>query len=119
MPYTIAFDAAHKRIAILVAPPVSEYDAVECFRAVRAHPEFRKNYGILINLLAAVRSLDLAEAEHLGGVMSYLFPEHKIALVRRYPTVTPAIETLRAAASPRVEVRIFGELRAAEAWLGS
>ena len=32
MPYTIEFDAARKRIAILVAPPISEYDALECFR---------------------------------------------------------------------------------------
>ena len=32
MSYTIEFDAAHKRIAIVVAPPISEYDALKCFR---------------------------------------------------------------------------------------
>ena len=52
MSYTIEFDVAHKRIEIVVAPPISEYDALKCFREVRAHPGFRANHGILINLLA-------------------------------------------------------------------
>ena len=119
MPYTIAFDAAHKRIAILVAPPVSDYDAIKCFREVRAHPEFRAGYGILINLLAADRPLSLTEAEHLGGVLKYLFSDQKIAVLRHNPPPTQDVEALRATTSPRVEVRIFAELSAAEAWLAS
>ena len=117
MPYTIEIDAAHKRIAIVVAPPVNEYDAIECFRGVRAHPEFRADYGILINLLAADRSLSLTEAQHLGGAMGYLFPGHKIALLRRTPTSTLTFDALRTAASSKTDVRLFTDLSAAEAWL--
>lgn len=119
MPYIIEFDAVRKRIAILVAPPVSEYNALKCLREVRAHPEFRADNGILINLLAADRSLSLKEAEHLGGAMMYLFPGHRIALLRRTPTSTPAIDALRAAATSKTDVRIFSELSVAEAWLAS
>ena len=117
MSYTITIDAARSRIAIVVAPPVSEYDALKCFAEVRNHPEFHRTYGILINLLAADRTLSPTEAEHLGGAMSYLFPNHKIALVRNNLSLTPAIDALRAAASSNVDVRIFGGLSAAEAWL--
>ena len=117
MPYTIEFDAVRKRIAILVAPPVSEYGALKCFREVRAHPEFREEYGLLIDLLAADRSLSRTEAEHLGGTMMYLFPGHRIALVRRTPTPTPVFDALRAAATSKTDVQIFSDLGAAEAWL--
>jgi hypothetical protein len=117
MPYTIEFNAAQKRIAILVTPPVSEYDALKCFREVRAHPEFRADFGILINLLAADRSLSPTEAEHIGGAMAYRFPGHSIALLRRPPALTPALDALRAAATSKTEVRIFSELSGAEVWL--
>jgi hypothetical protein len=117
MPYTIELDVARKRIAILVAPPISEYDALKCFGEVRAHPDFRADYGILINLLAADRSLDVEEAEHLGGAMKYLFPGHRIALLRHTPTATPGLDAFRAAASSMTDVRIFTEMRAAEDWL--
>lgn len=119
MPYTIEFDAAHKRIAIVVAPPISEYDALECFREVRAHPEFRTGHGILINLLAADRSLSLTEAERLGGAMKYLFPKHKIAFVRANPLMTEGLQALRATASPQLDVAIFAKLADAGAWLAS
>jgi len=119
MPHTIEFDAARKRIAILVAPPISEYDALECFREVRAHPEFRADYGILINLLAADRSLSVTEAEHLGGTMKYLFPKHKIAFVRTNPLMTEGLEALRVTASPGLDVGIFSKLGDAEVWLES
>ena len=117
MPYTIEFDAAQKRIAILVAPPISEYDALKCFREARAHREFRADYGILINLLAADRSLNRTEAEHIGAAMRYRFPGHKIAILRRTPTPTLTLDALRAAASSKTDVRLFTELSAAEAWL--
>src|ERR1039458_6267010 len=117
MSYTVEIDAAHKRIAILVAPPVSEYEALKCFREVRAHPEFTAGYGILINLLAADRPLSLTEAQHIGGAMGYLFPGHKIALLRRTPTSTLTFDALRAAASSKTDVRLFTDLSVAEAWL--
>ena len=117
MPYTIEFDAVHKRISIVVAPPISEYDALKCFREVRAHPEFRAGKGILINLLAADRPLSLTEAAHLGGVMKYLFPKHKIAFVRTNPVMTEGLEALRVTASPQLDVGIFAKLGDAEAWL--
>jgi len=119
MPYTIEFDAAQKRVAILVAPPISEYDALKCFREIRADPAFRTDCGILINLLAADRSLSLTEAEHIGGAMKYHFPGHRIALLRSTPTPPPGFETLRAAANSKTDMRIFVELSAAEAWLAS
>jgi len=119
VPYTIEFDAVRKRIAILVAPPVSEYGALKCFREVRAHPEFRADYGILINLLAADRSLSLSEAEHLGGVMKYLFPKHKIAFVRTNPLMYEGLDVLRATRSPGLDVGIFSDLSGAEAWLAT
>jgi len=117
MPYTIEFDAVRKRVEILVAPPVGEYGALKCFREVRAHPEFGADYGILINLLAADRSLSLTEAEHLGEVMKYLFPKHKIAFVRSNPLKREGLEALRAAGSPVLDVGIFSDLGTAEAWL--
>jgi hypothetical protein len=119
MSYTIEFDAARKRIAVLVAPPISEYNAIQCFREIRAHPEFRTDYGILINLLAADRTLAVTEAEHIGGSMGYHFPGHRIALLRGTPTQTPEFDALRAATSSKTDVRIFVELSAAEAWLAS
>ena len=119
MSYTIEFDAAHKRIAIVVAPPISEYDALTCFREVRAHPEFRTGHGILINLLAADRSLSTTEAAHLGGAMKYLFPKHRIAFVRTNPLMTEGLEALRVTASPGLDVGIFSTLGAAEVWLAS
>jgi len=119
MSYTIRFDAAHKWIAIVVAPPISEYDALKCFREVRAHPEFRADHEILINLLAADRSLSMTEAVQLGGAMKYLFPNHKIAFVRTNPLMTEGLEALRATASPVLDVRIFSKLDAAEVWLAS
>jgi hypothetical protein len=119
MPYTIEFNAARKQVAILVAPPVSEYGALKCFQEVRAHPEFGADYGILINLLAADRPLSLTEAEYLGGTMMYLFAGHRIALVRRTPTPTPMFDALRAAATLKTDVQIFSELSIAEAWLAS
>jgi len=117
MPYTIEFDAARKRIAILVTPPISEYDTLESFREIRAHPEFRADYGILINLLAADRSLSFTEAEHMGGVMKYLFPKHKIAFVRSNPLMNEGLDPLRATRSPGLDVGIFSDLGGAEAWL--
>ena len=117
MPYTIEFDAARKRIAILVVPPISEYEAIKCFREIRAHAEFRADYGILINLLAADRALAVIEAEHIGGAMKYHFPGHKIALLWRTSSPPPGFDSLRAAASSKTDVRIFTELTAAEAWL--
>jgi hypothetical protein len=119
MPYTIEFHPSHKRIAILVVPPISEYDAITCFREIRAHPEFRADYGILINLLPADRTLGVAEAEHIGGAMQYYFPGHKVALLRRADSPTPAFDAARATASSKTDVRIFTELTAAEAWLAS
>ena len=119
MSYTIEFDAARNRIAILVAPPISEYDAIKCFREVRAHPGFRADCGILINLLAADRSLARTEAEHIGGAMTYHFPGHRIALLRRTHSPPPEFEALLAATSTKTEVRIFVDLTAAEAWLAS
>jgi hypothetical protein len=119
MPHTIEFDSARKRIAILVAPPVSEYEALKCFREVRAHPEFRNCHGILINLLAADRSLSVTEAEHLGGAMKYHFPGHKIALLRRTSSPTQEFDALRAAATSKTDVRLFSDLSGAEAWLAS
>ena len=119
MSYTIDIDAARKRIAVVVAPPISEYDALKCFREVRAHPGFRADYGMLINLLAADRALSVAEAAHLGGAMKYLFPKHKIAFVRTNPLMTEGLEALRATASPGLDVRVFSKLDAAEAWLAS
>lgn len=119
MSYTIEFDAAHKRIAIVVAPPISEYDALKCFREVRAHPDFRNDQGILINMLAVDRPLSLPEATHLGGVMKYLFPKHKIAYVRTNPLMTEGLEALRVTASPGLDVGIFSKLDAAEAWLAA
>ncbi len=117
MSYTIEINSAHKRIAIVVAPPISEYDALKCLQEVRAHPGFRPNYGILVNLLAADRSLSVTEAEHLGGAMKYHFPGHKIALLRRTLTLTPTLDALRAAATSKTDVRVFSTLDAAEAWL--
>lgn len=117
MSYTIEFDAARNRIAIVVAPPISEYDALKCFREVRAHPEFRTGHGILINLLAADRPLSHTEATHLGGAMKYLFPKHKIAFVRTNPVMTEGLEALRVTASPQLDVGIFADSGAAEAWL--
>jgi hypothetical protein len=119
MSYKIEFDAARKRIAVLVAPPISEYDAIKCFREIRAHSEFRADYGILINLLAADRTLAVTEAEHIGGAMKYHFPGHRIALLRRTSAPTPGFDAFRAAASSKTDVRIFTELTAAEAWLAS
>ncbi len=117
MPHTIEIDAAKKIVAIVVAPPVSEYEALKCFREVRAHPEFRADHGILINLLAADRALSPTEAEHIGGTMAYHFSRHKIALVRRTPLSTLTFDALRAAASSKTDVRLFTDLSAAEAWL--
>jgi len=117
MSYTTEFDAARKRIAILVAPPISEYEAIKCFREIRAHPEFRADYGILINLLAADRTLAVTEAEHIGGATAYHFPGHRIALLRHTLSPPPEIEALLAATSSKTDVRIFAELPAAEAWL--
>jgi hypothetical protein len=117
MPYTIAIDASRKRIAIIVAHPISEYDTLECFREVRAHPEFRADYGILINLLAADRSLSVTEAEHLGGAMKYLFPKHKIAFVRANHLLTEGLDALRVTASPGLDVEIISKLGEAEVWL--
>lgn len=119
MSYKIEFDSAHKRIAIVVAPPISEYDALECFRELRAHPNFRADYGILINLLAADRSLSVTEAEHLGGAMKYHFPGHKIALLRRTSAPTQEFDALRTAATSKTEVRLFSDLSVAEAWLAA
>ncbi len=119
MSYTIEFDAAHNRISIVVAPPISEYDALKCFREVRADPEFRVGQGILINLLAVDRSLSLAEAAQLGGAMKYLFPKHKIAFVRTNPVVNEVLEALRATASPVLDVAVFSQFGEAEAWLAS
>ncbi len=119
MPYTIELDPARKRVAIHVAPPISEYDALKCFREVRAHPGFRTEHGILINLLEADRLLSLAEAERLGGAMKYLFPKHRIAFVRSSPLMTEGLEALRVTASPVLDVGIFTTLAAAETWLAS
>ena len=119
MSYIIEFDAARKRIAIVVAPPISEYDALKCFREVRAHPDFRNDQGILINMLAVDRPLSLPEATHLGGVMKYLFPKHKIAFVRANPLMTEGLEALRVTASPGLDVGIFSKLGDAEVWLES
>ena len=119
MSYTIEFDAAHKRIAIVVAPPISEYDALKCFREVRAHPEFRTDLGILINMLAVDRPISMTEAAHIGGAMKYLFPNHKIAFVRTNPLMTEGLEALRVTASPGLDVGIFSKLDAAEAWLAA
>src|ERR1017187_1568056 len=112
MSYTIEFDAARKRIAILVAPPISEYDAITCFGEIRTHPEFRADYGILINLMAADRTLAVTEAEHIGGAMEYSFPGRRIALLRRTSSPPPGFDALRAAASSKTDVRIFTELTA-------
>lgn len=119
MPHTITFDAARKRVAIVVTRPVSEKQALSCFRELRTHPEFRTDYGILINLLAADLPPTNEEAVRLGGVVKAFFPGQRIALV------WPNVSTIRSwvifwvVASPRAHVRLFTTLSDAEAWLGS
>ena len=117
MAYTCEFDAGHNRIVITVAPPIGESDAATCFREVRMDPQFRAVYAILINLLAADRTLSVEEAEHVGGAMGYFFPGHRIAIVRPTPTPAASFDAFRAAATIKTEVKIFDELKAAEAWL--
>lgn len=117
MSYTVEIAANRNRVLIVVAPPISEYEAAQCFREVRMHPEFRAAYTILIDLLAADRELSIAEAEHVGGAMGFFFPGHRIALVRRAPISMPSFDAFRAVASIKTEVRIFEEVSTAEAWL--
>jgi len=118
MPYTFTFDAARKRITIFVTPPVSKYDALVGLREVRTHPEFRTDYGILINVQAADHPPSASEAIELGNVMKVFFRGQKIALVSPDP-VTTEWAFLHVTASSKVHLSYFNESSEAEAWLTS
>ena len=118
MPYTFTFDAVRKRITIFVTPPVSEFDALAGLREVRTHPEFRKDYGILINLQAAAPPPSAARAIKLGNVLKVLFPGQRIAFVSPDP-VTTEWTFFHVTASPKVHLSYFKESSEAEAWLAS
>ncbi len=117
MPYTIAFDANQKKISILVLPPISGQEGFECLRQIRSHPQFGADYAILFNMLAADKALTLVEATRFGEIMRAFFPKQKVAFVRHNPPVTQAFDVVQLMASPIVDVRIFGEMSEAEAWL--
>ena len=116
MAYTFEIDLEHGRIAVKVAPPISDYDAAQCFREVRMQPEFRAAYGILIDLLAADRPLSLAEAERVGASPGFFFPGHRIAIVRPMLEPTASFDTFLAATSAKTDVRVFQAVRAAKNW---
>ena len=118
MPHSFTFDAARKRITIFVTPPVSEYDALVGLREVRTHPEFRTDYGILIDVQAADRPPNASGAIEIGNVMNVFFPGQKIAFVSPNPGTTEWAFLL-VTASPRVHLSYFKESREAEAWLAS
>lgn len=118
MPHTFTFDAARRRISIFVTPPVSRYDALVGLREVRTHPEFRTDYGILIDVRAADRPPSAAGAIELGNVMKVFFPGQKIAFVSPNP-VTTEWAFLLVTASSKVHLSYFKESSEAEAWLAS
>ena len=118
MPYTITFDAARKRIIIFVTAPVSRYDALVGLREVRTHPEFKTDYGILINVQAVDRPPSAAGAIELGNVMKVFFPGQKIAFISPNP-VTTEWAFLHVTASAKVHLSYFKDTSEAEAWLAS
>ena len=117
MPHSIAFDAAHKRITIVVTAPVSEQDALDCLREVRTDPEFAPAYGILINLLSADRPPTVSEGFNIAKVLNAFFPAQKIAFVRHPLFASEGSEILREASSVSAIVQNFSDLGAAESWL--
>ena len=119
MAHTITFDAVHKHMDVLVAAPVSEDDALDGFREIRTHRQFRADYGIFINLLAADLPSSVAKALRLGEFVKQLFPGQRIALIRSDRPQTQVYEVFRAVACPCADVKTFRELEEAEAWLAS
>ncbi len=117
MPYTITFDAARARIEITVTPPIAEKEGLKCLLEIRSHPEFRADYGIVFNLLAADQPLRCEEAVRLGEVVKGFFPAQKVAIVWSNPSTALTWQFLQLAASPKVDVQIFSELDETEAWL--
>jgi len=118
MPHTFTFDAGRKRITVFVTPPVSEYDALAGLREVRTHPEFRTDYGILINVQAADHPPSASGAIALGNIMKVFFPGQRIAFVSPNP-VTTEWAFLLVTASPKVHLSYFKESSEAEAWLAT
>jgi len=121
MPHAITFDAMHKRISILITPPIRREDALACFREVRTHPEFRTEYGIIFDLTAADRTLPHGEVAQLGEIVKVFFPGQKVAIVM-VPTDSDsesAVELFQAVASLKADVGVFKESSDAEAWLAS
>ena len=119
LPYRFAIYAAHKRVDILLTLPLSDHDALEGMREVRYDPEFRPDFGILVNVLAAHRPLHVAEAEHLSALMKLYFHGQRIAFLQFSLVPNQIFDALRAAASLKTNVRIFSDRSAAEAWLAS
>ena len=118
MPHTFTFDAARKRITVFVTPPVSKYDALVGLREVRTHPEFRTDYGILIDVQAADRPPSASGAIELGNVMKVFFPRQKIAFVSPN-LVTTEWAFLHLTANSKVHLSYFKESSEAEAWLAT
>ncbi len=118
MPHTFTFDAARKRITIFVTPPISEHDALVGLREVRTHPEFRTDYGILIDAQAVDRPPSASGAINLGNVLKVFFPGQKIALVSPNPVATEWA-FLQLTARSKVHLSYFKESSEAEAWLAS
>ena len=116
MPYTVAFDAARKRVTITVVPPISEHDAHAGLREARSRPEFRADYAIVIDLLAADQPPSATGAVQLGEILKASVPGHKVAILWPHPPTT-TLAFVQITASPTVELRLFKGLGEAEAWL--
>lgn len=117
MPHTIEFDAAHKRITVVVSPPVSLQGALECFRSIRMDAQFGNDYAILVNSLGPERPPTQEEGLALATVLGNFFPGQKIAWVRHNPPKNPGIEIMRTMANVKLELRNFSQVEDAEAWL--
>lgn len=88
--HTITFDAAQRRITVVVTPPVKQKEMLECLEAIRSRPEFQVNYGIVVNLLEAGLNgyPSVADAAEFNEALKTLFPGQKVALLSLHPRRT-------------------------------
>jgi archaellum biogenesis ATPase FlaH len=85
--HRITFDALQRRITIVATPPAKQKEALDCLHKIRAHPEFRADYAIVVNLLEAGLHgyPSVADAAEFNEAIKRLFPGQKVALLSLHP----------------------------------
>ena len=119
MAYAFSFDAERGIVRVVQDGPERVQTALEAMRDLRAHPQFRPEYGILCDFRSGNFPANNEGLLRMSAVIQEFFPGQRIALVFSVPEREMKGSFVADATSAAVSMRVFGSLEHAESWLGA